>query len=122
MFQVTPDPGKNRLYVTLSGHLTPNERQEAANAFLVGIRTLEQNFDIINDLRSLHPTDVEGLRELARLQAAAKVRGVRRVVRIVNIPLSSIQLERAARDSGWVFETAHSLEEAEALLDGPEPF
>jgi hypothetical protein len=119
MFQVTPDPGKNRLYVTLRGHLTPNERQEAANAFLMAIRTLEQNFDIVTDLTALHPTDIEGLRELARVQAAAKFRGVGRVVRIVNIPLSSIQLERAAGDTGWSFETVHSLAEAEALLDGP---
>jgi hypothetical protein len=43
------------------------------------------------------------------------------VVRIVAIPLSDRQLGRVAEATGWVFETVHSLEEAEALLDGPEP-
>ena len=121
MFQVSADPEKNRLYVTLKGHLAPGERAEAANAFLCAIRTLEHGFDIVHDLTGLHPTDAEGLKELARMQAAAKVRGVGRVVRVVNIPVSSLQLGRVAEDNGWAFETVHSLEEAEALLDGPEP-
>ena len=121
MFQVTANPEKNRIYVTLKGHLPQSERMEAANAFLCAIRTLEQDFDIVHDLTGLHPTDAEGLRELARIQAAAKVRGVGRVVRIVNIPLSNHQLGRVAEATGWTYETVHSLEEAEALLDGPEP-
>jgi hypothetical protein len=122
MFQVTANREKNRLYVTLKGHLSPSERSEAGNAFLTAIRTLEHDFDIIHDLTGLHPTDAEGLKELARLQAAAKIRGVRRVVRIVSIPLSSNQLGRAAEDTGWSYETVHSMVEAEALLDGPEPY
>ena len=34
MFQVTADTDKNRLYVTLQGHLEANERAEVVNAFI----------------------------------------------------------------------------------------
>jgi hypothetical protein len=117
MFQVTTDLEKNRLYVTLGGHLSQGERMEAANAFIIALRTLQPAFDILTDMSTLHPTDGEGLKELGRLQAAAKLRGVRHVVRVVKIPLSRQQLGRAADESDWAFETVSTLEEAEALLD-----
>ena len=77
MFHVTANPDKNRLYVTLKGHLSQQERAEACNAFLTALRTLEHDFDIVHDLTGLHPTDAAGLRELARVQAAATVHGRR---------------------------------------------
>jgi hypothetical protein len=117
MFQVTTNLEKNRLYVTLGGHLSQGERMEAANAFLVALRTLQPAFDILTDISTLYPTDGEGLKELGRLQAAAKLRGVRHVVRVVKIPLSHYQLGRAADEIDWDFETVSTLEEAEALLD-----
>jgi len=37
--------------------------------------------------------------------------------------LSRLQLQRIAKETGWVFETAASIEEADARLDalGPAP-
>lgn len=123
MFQVTVVPEKNRLYVTVGGHLDPHERVEVALAFRAALDELLPGFDIINDVSALHPTDEEGLRELVRLQSAATIRGVRTVVRVVKIPLTSLQFERRARETGWAFESVATLEEAEALLDalGPAP-
>jgi len=117
MFQVTANPDKMRLYVTMSGHLEPAERREVAKAVMAGMKELGPGFDIVHDMTGLLPTDPEGLKELVRIQAAAKIMGVRLVVRIVKIPLVRRQFERVAQETGWTFELAGSLEEADARLD-----
>jgi len=123
MFQVTASPEKNRLYVTLEGHLEPAERAEAGKAFLAAIGQLRPGFDIVDDVSGLHPTDTEGLKDLRRFQAAAKIKGVRCVVRIARIPLSRLQVERISDEVGLESETVASLEEADRRLDalGPAP-
>jgi anti-anti-sigma regulatory factor len=123
MFQVTANPEKNRLYVTLEGHLEAPERLEAGKAFLAAIGQLRPGFDIVNDLSGLRPTDADGLKELRKLQAAAKIKGVRCVVRVARIPLSRLQVERTSQEVGLDSETVATLEEADARLDalGPAP-
>jgi len=123
MFQIIANPEKNRLYVTLAGHLSADERMEAAKAFMAGVNGLQPGFDIVHDMTGLHPTDSEGLKLLVRLQAAAKIKGLRSVMRVARIPLSRMQLERISKETGWVFEMASSLEEADERLDdlGPAP-
>ena len=121
MFEVTVNTDKNRLYVTLQGHLEANERAEVVNAFIAAIRRLRPGFDIINDMSGLAPTEADGLKDLARVQATAMLRGVRKVIRVVRIPLSRIQLDRQARELGWAYETADSVAEAEARLDALGP-
>ena len=122
MFKVTAVPEKNRLYLTLGGHLEAPERLEVAKAFRSAMGDLQPGFDIIDDLTSLLPTDTEGLRELVRLQSAAKIKGVRTVIRIQKIPLTRVQFERMARETGWAFETAASVEEADTRLDALGPY
>jgi anti-anti-sigma regulatory factor len=117
MFQVNVNTEKNRLYVTLAGHLSAEERMGAAKAFMAAIGELQPGFDIINDMSGLHPTDAEGLKILVRTQAAARIKGVRSVIRVIRIPLSHLQLKRISLETDWEFKTATSLEEADALLD-----
>jgi len=86
-------------------------------------KRLAPGFDIVSDITDLRPTDTEGLKLLVRIQAAAKVKGARCVVRISRIPLSRLQFERMATQTGLAFEPALTLEEADARLDalGPAP-
>ena len=123
MFRVDANPEKNRLYLTLEGHMEASERREAAKAFMAAIGQLHHGFDIVHDMSGLHPTDAEGLKDLVRAQASARIKGLRSVVRIVKIPLTRLQFERIAEETGWPFETARTLEEADAMLDalGPAP-
>ena len=120
---MSANPEKNRLYVTLEGHMDAAERKEAAKAFIAAIGKLGPGFDVVDDLTGLHPTDADGLRDLVPTQAAAKIKGVRAVIRIVRISLTRVQFERMAQETGWEFETAASLAEADARLDalGPAP-
>ena len=111
--------------------LTPSQKSSLGVAVILllviavvaAIAQLHHGFDIVHDMSGLHPTDAAGLKELVRVQAAAKVKGLRSVIRIVRIPLSRMQFERMAKETGWTFETAGTLEEADARLDalGPAP-
>ncbi|HJW71671.1 MAG TPA: hypothetical protein VJ486_02345 [Geothrix sp.] len=119
MFKITADPERNRLTIILAGHLAEAERREAALAVLAGVAKLQPGFTVINDITGLHATDREGLKELARMQNALKLKGARRMVRVVKIPLSRIQFERTSLDSHTQVETVASLADAERLLDAP---
>jgi hypothetical protein len=121
MFQVTADPEKNRLYVTLEGHLEPAERLAASKAILVAIGQLRPGFDLVNNVSELHPTDTEGLNDLLRIQAAIKIKGVRSVIRIAKIPLTRLQVERTAERSGLEGDTAATVQEADERLDALGP-
>lgn len=48
MFRVHANPDKNRLYVTLEGHLEPSERKQAAQAVISAIGQLRHGYDIVN--------------------------------------------------------------------------
>lgn len=119
MFKITADPEKNRLLILLAGHLEETERREVTLAVLAEVAKLEPGFAVINDISGLHATDREGLKELARMQSALKLKGARRMIRIVKIPLSRIQFERTSLHSQVQVETALSIDEAVRLLDGP---
>ena len=117
MFNIHSDPEKNRLYITLAGHLESSERQQAAKVYLAALKELRPGFDIINDLTALHPTDKDGIQELIRLQSATRIKGLRTVIRVARIPITRRQLERVAEETGWTYETAETVAEAEARLD-----
>jgi hypothetical protein len=119
MFKIDSNGEKQRIYITLAGHLEADERKAAMKACAVAMRAFTDGFDLVHDLTGLHATDAEGLKDLVRLQASAKIMGVRRVVRVAGLPLSRVQLERMARETGWKYETAPSVEAADLLLDAP---
>jgi hypothetical protein len=109
MFTVTSNTDRNRLYITLAGHMEGPERQEAAG--------LAPGFGVVSDIASLHPSNEEGFRDLLRVKAALKLKGAGPIVRVVKIALSRIQIERISEASGYHAEHVGSLEEADQYLD-----
>lgn len=116
MFQVTSDLDKNRLYITLAGYLEEPERKAAMKAIVAEAGTLQPGFDVISDITALHPSNQEGFNDLLRTRSALKLKGVSRVVRVVKLPVSRIQLARVSEAAGYVAEEVDSLEAAERLL------
>ena len=127
MFDVRIDLTRNRLYITLAGHLDGPERQAAMKAILAEAAKLVPGFGILSDISGLHASNQEGFMDLLRVTAALKLRGAGPVVRVVKIPLSRIQVKRISEAAGYQAELVESLEEAERLLDahqadpGPQP-
>lgn len=117
MFEVTSDAGKNRLYITLAGHLDGAERQTAIKTILVEAAKLAPGFDVVSDISELHASDQEGFKDFLRAKSALKLKGVGSVIRVVKIPLSRIQVARISEEAGYEAEQVDSREEADRRLD-----
>jgi hypothetical protein len=117
MFTVTSNPGRNRLYITLRGHMERPERQEAMKAILGEAAKLAPGFGVVSDISALHATNEEGFKDILRVKATLKLKGAGPIIRVVKIPLSRLQFERISAAAGYQAEEAESLEEADRRLD-----
>ena len=117
MFKVTSDPGRNRLYITLAGHLDGTERQSVMKDLLAQAAKLAPGFGVVTDISELHPTDHEGLKDLLRVKSGLRMKGVGPIVRVVKIPLSRIQMARVSEEAGYDAEHLDTLEAADQRLD-----
>lgn len=117
MFAVTSDPDRNRLYITLSGHLDGPERQAAIKALVAESAKLTEGFGVVTDISALHASNEEGFKDLLRVKATLKLRGAGPIIRVVGIPLSRIQFERVTEAGGYHAEKASSVEAADRRLD-----
>ncbi len=117
MFTVSSDLERNRLYITLAGHLEGPERQSAMKMLIAEATKLAEGFGVVSDISALHPTNEEGFKDLLRVKAALKLKGAGPIVRVVKIPLSRLQFERITEAAGYHADEANSLEAADRLLD-----
>lgn len=117
MFSVTSDPERNRLCITLAGHLNGPERQEAIKTLIAEAGRLSEGFGVITDISGLHPSNEEGFKDLLRVKAALKLKGAGPIIRVVGIPISRIQFDRITEAGGYHAEAADSLEAAQRRLD-----
>ena len=85
MFTVASDPDRNRLYITLSGHLDGPERQAAIKALIAETAKLTEGFGVVTDISALHASNEEGFKDLLRVKAALKLKGDGPIVRGVRI-------------------------------------
>lgn len=121
MILAAADPTKNLLTLTLSGHIVPEE----ASAFLEErlpeeLLRLKPDFDLINDIRDLMPTDAQGLQVLQQAHAYLLGRGLGRAVRVTRLPITTLQFERVSQTTGLRTIQAISCEEAMQILESPE--
>ena len=117
MFSVTSDPARNRLYITLAGHLEGPERQAAMKAIMAEAATLTPGFGVVTDISTLHASDQDGFKDLLRIKSSLKLRGVGPIIRVVKLPISRIQVERVSEEGGYQSEGVTSLEAADRRLD-----
>ena len=117
MFEVHSDPDRNRLYITLAGHLDGPERQAVMKAVMTEAGKLAQGFGVVSDISGLHASDEDGFKDFLRVKAGLKLKGAGPIVRVVKIPLSRIQIERISTAAGYEAESVPSLEAADRRLD-----
>ncbi len=119
MFEVHSDLQRNRLYITLAGYLEGPEREKAMELILAEVANLARGFDVVTDISALHASNQEGFKDLLRIKAALKLKGVGRIIRVVKIPLSRLQVERISEAAGYEAESVNSVSEADRRLDAP---
>lgn len=117
MFQVRSDTGRNRLYITLAGHMDGTERQAAMKAMMAEAAKLAPGFGVVTDISGLYPSDQEGFKDFLRAKSGLRMKGVGPIVRVVKIPLSRLQVERISEEAGYEAESVGSVEEADRRLD-----
>lgn len=122
MFEVEALVGKNRLVVRIWGDIAKEEAQRVGDAAVRAIERLRPRFDLLSDMKGVTSLDAEATVQLRRIMEAAKVRGFRRVVRVVGRSVdTALVFERTSRELGYDAHLAFSLEEAERLLDSGSP-
>ncbi len=117
MFKVVADVARNRLCITLGGHLTTAEVKQVVETIFVEVGKLRPGFDLINNIADALPTDEYGTKELMRMQRHLMSLGMRRVIRVTRILLTELQFERISKQAGYHSIVVSSVEKAERLLD-----
>ncbi|SDF44313.1 hypothetical protein [Halorientalis regularis] len=113
------DEEKQRAYLTLAGDLGPEGHAEAADACERAAERLDEGFDLINDMRTLKPSDEEAMRETERGKRALAKGGMAAAVRVVSESTTGqMRFDRAGEgEESYAVAKAESVEEAEQLLD-----
>ncbi len=118
MFEVRVGLGKNRLYVKMSGTVSPAEAGTAADEVIREVVRLRPGFDTITSISGLEPLAPEALKEIGRIKTFLATLQRGRVVRVVGRSAqAAVQFERLSRGHGYSAQLAFSLAEAERILD-----
>ena len=122
-YDIDADVRENRLYIDLTGRMTPEKIDEAADVTIEEAEKLRDGFDIVNDVSGFKPPSPEAAKPIKRAQGQLKEMGVDRVVRVTDEETSQVVVtafERRSRDVGYSGENADSVTEANRLLDEQE--
>jgi hypothetical protein len=115
--RITPDVGRNILFLELSGRPTEAEVALVEGQLTEVLARLKPPFDVVSDVRRLESLDALPLPDATRVASLLAKTRVRRVVRVVGkSSAAAMQMERVARVLGHSAHLAFSPDEAVALL------
>jgi len=116
--RITPDVGRNRISIELSGRVTADDLPSAMSQLEEALSRVRAPVDVLSDVRALDSFDDD----LEGTWRAVAVRlgnfGARKVVRVVGKSVqAAVQMERLGRRlKNHAAHLAFSLEEAEAVF------
>jgi len=122
MYKNTINIAKNRMVLSLKGKAEINELHAWSNDLLSQLKRLKPGFGVVSDILECHPASEEGRMVIQETQKKAKELGMGNVVRIVeksNV-VTAMQWQRSSRTVGYIAAEAHSVAEAEKMLDEME--
>lgn len=118
---VFTDIKKNRLYITITGHLTKVQLERFYTDVRFGVADLKPGFDVVNDLSGCTLAALSGLPIFNKITNYLITNKVSRVVRVVNnnkVVFRQI-LNVGSRMQGYKAIYVESVEEADRELDVP---
>lgn len=126
-YEVDIDEDRNRLYLTLEGHLDEEVAEAHVDDMLAAADELTPGFDMVNDISSFTPMSDGATDTIERGKRGLTERGVSAVVRVTGESVvGKMQFERVGDGvEGYHVATAETVADAEELLDrfreeGPE--
>ena len=118
MVRISPDVGRNRVLIQLSGALTPAEAVVGEREVREALTRLRAPVDVLSDIRELETMEALQFADFRRIVEVLRSFGVRRVVRVVGRSAqAAVHMERLSRQfNGHTAHLAFSMEEAEQVL------
>ena len=113
-------PRRERVMVVYRGEVLAAEIEEAERQLRTALPNLSPAFDVVCDVSAAEPLAPEAVTRLRRMAELLLPAGLRTHVRVVGRSgQTALQFHRIGRSIGYESRLAFSLDEAEALLDGP---
>ncbi len=120
MVEIRAVPRRERVMVVYSGEVLAAEIEEAERQLRTALPVLSPAFDVVCDVSAAAPLAPEAVSRLRRMAELLLPAGLRTHVRVVGRSgQTALQFHRIGRSIGYESRLAFSLDEAEALLDGP---
>ena len=118
-YKVLPDPGRNLLSISYSGHVTADAMKACHGQVVKLLSALRPGFTVLTDLSGLESMDLDCVIHLTKIMDQFRSKGVGTVVRVVPDPakdigfkiLSIIHLRRGVK-----IVTCENIAEAERAL------
>lgn len=119
MFEVKSEPAKNRLFIKLSGFMTPEEAKQAADQVIKVVSHLKTGYAAINDITEFKPGREEVQNEIVRAQKFLTENGAKVVIRVVKSVSGEMQFKRLTDKAkiGYEIIEVNSVEDALKYLD-----
>jgi len=116
MYKIEADQAKNLLILHLEGFMTDEELKRGAEDVISEVDKLKPGFVVINDISKMKPASQVGAEEIKKAQIHVVKKGVSKIIRITDNPISKMQFNRTGKEAGYIAEEAKSIEEAIASI------
>ena len=118
MVRISPDVGRNRVLIQLSGAPTPAEAVAGERELREALTRLRAPVDVLSDIRELETMESLQLEDFRRIGDVLRAFGVRKTVRVVGKSAqAAVHMERLSRRlKGHTAHLAFSMDEAEQVL------
>jgi hypothetical protein len=115
---ISPDVGRNRVIIKLSGNPTSAHSAEGERELREALTRLRPPVDVLSDIREVASLDGYLLEDFRRLNLILREFGVRKVVRVVGKSAqAAVHMERLSRQiPNHTAHLAFSIEEAEQVF------
>lgn len=112
MYHIELDVNKNLVVLHLEDFLADDELRSAAEDLMKAVDKLRRGFVVINDISKMKPASQEGAEEIKKAQIYVVQKGVSRIIRVTDNPISKMQFSRTAKAAGYIAENVSTMEEA----------
>ncbi len=117
MYKIEADVEKNLVILHLEGFMSDDELGKGAEKLMSEVDKLRDGFMVINDIANMKPASQKGTEHIKKAQMYVVQKGVSRIIRVTNDPISKMQLNRTAKTAGYIAEEAKSMDEALAMVN-----
>ncbi|MEQ8474258.1 MAG: hypothetical protein RIC35_23885 [Marinoscillum sp.] len=116
MYKIEADVNKNLVVLHLEGFMSDDELKKGAEDLMREVDKLRHGFVVINDIAKMKPASQEATEYIKEAQMYVVQKGVSRIIRVTENPISKMQMNRTAKAVGYIAENVSTMEEAMEMV------